>query len=158
MENLENGNQAPEQTEAQEKYFSKIEQIESEYVGKRLFPIGEVKEVGWSNLGKVMSVTLSGDVPTNFQQMNIVIVHPDSDSPGWIGLGGIGVTMEGNGTSISSIPLPQETVNIIRDIYTKYVGKGPDGYQSFNIKDNGSDVTQYAVPGLYNDILAQKNK
>lgn len=157
MENFEQNPVPVQQTESEKKYFSKIDQIEEKYKDKKIFPLGEVHAINWSNLGKTLIVEMAGDVPTNFQQMNIVIVHPDSDQEGWIGRGGIGVTMEGNGTSISNIPLPREAIEMITDIYTMYTGQTPEKYQSFRMKDNGNDITQYAVSGLYNEILEKKN-
>lgn len=130
-------------------YVEKISQLDSEYKDKSLFPVGKIETITYSMLGKVMGIRLSGDVPTNFSPAEIVIVHPDNENEGWVGKGNIGFIVEASGVDISKIPLPEETIGVIKEIYQKYTGKESRHY--FNRENN---INNLSVIGLYNNIVS----
>lgn len=152
VENFEQ-DQKQQQTESESKYFSKIEKIEEEYKGKRIFPMGEIMEVSWADLGKTLSIQLGGDLTTGFEPVYINIVHPDSERGGWIGKGHIGFTLGGDGVDISRIPLPEETISMIKNIYQEYTGKSADLLFDTHW---GSDAAKFADPNLYKNIVSKK--
>ncbi len=130
-------------------YVEKISQLDSEYKDKSLFPVGKINEITYSMNGKVIGVRLSGDVPTNFSPAEIVIVHPDSENEGWVGKGNIGFIVGVSGVDISKIPLPEETISVIKEIYQKYTDI--ESRHSFNRENN---INKLAVMGLYNEIVS----
>lgn len=97
-----------------------------------------------------MILRLTGDVPTNFEEAQIVIVHPDSDNGGWVGVGNIGFILQGSGVDISHITLPEKTVELIKKIYQEYTGKlcNIRFKTGVNITKD-KDATQFAQPGFY---------
>lgn len=153
MENPEKNLMGQETVAEENLYVKTVESLREKYKGERLFPMGEIQEVTYANSGKTLSLELSGDVPTNFEPINIIFVHPDSDDKGWIGVGHVGVTIAGSGVDIGRLPLPEETVNTIKHIYRQYSGK--EASFSFDTKQ-GSDATQFAQIGLYNNIVEKK--
>jgi hypothetical protein len=131
------------------KYQNKIEELKK-YEGESFFPLGKLIKVNYSNLGQTLILRLSGDVPTNFEEANVVIVHPDSNRGGAIGLGGIGLTLQGSAANIEFITLPEETVELIKKIYQEFTDK-PCAIR-FKTGVNityGNDATQFAQPGFY---------
>lgn len=132
-------------------YVEKISELDSEYKDKSLFPVGKIETITYSMVGKVMGIRLSSDVPTNFSPAEIVVVHPDNDNEGWVGKGNIGFIVGVSGVDISKIPLPEETIGVIKEIYKKYTGK--ESQHSFNRENN---INKLAIMGLYNDIASSK--
>ena len=122
--------------------------------------MGKITSVSYAELGLVLSIRTSGDVPTNFASPEIVIVHPDARAGGWLKAGEVGISLEGKGVDISKIKLPYETVQIIKGIYEKYIGKDCRVYFNSGYKGekDQSGVGEYAVPGLYNDTIAESKK
>jgi len=133
-------------------YVEKIEELNSEFTGKSLFPVGKIQGISYSDLGKTLSINVNGDVPTNFSSAEIVIVHPDSDKAGWIGKGQIGFVLQGEGVDISRIPLPEQTIVLIKKIYQKYTDKAPD--LRFDTQ-YGDDASKFTL-GLYKNIVSGK--
>ncbi len=138
-------------------FVKKIEEIKAKYEGASMFPMGEISNVSYSDLGETLSLELSGDVPTNFNSPNIVMVHPDSKHEGWIGKGKIGFTLTGEGVPISKIPLPAEAINLIKEIYQEYTGEEYREYMQRATLEGQQDATPFAVPGLYNKIVDAKD-
>lgn len=137
-------------------YIEKINKIEQEYLNQRLFPLGKIREIIYANQGKTLIIECSGDVPTNFEPIHIVIVHQDSENDGVFGKGHIGFnTIGGPGVNIGTIPLPKETVEIIKTIYQDYTNQRPN-FQ-FESIDTQGDVTRFAFPGMYQDIIEKYN-
>lgn len=131
------------------KYQNKIEELKK-YEGERFFPLGKLIKVTYSNLGQTLILRLSGDLPTNFQEANIVIVHPDSDNGGWVGVGNIGLTLQGSGAKIEFITLPEETVELIKKIYQEYTDKPCEIRFRTGVNITyGKNATQFAEPGFY---------
>ncbi len=145
MENQENN--------IENKKVSTIENIKQNYEGVSLFPLGSIENVTYSDLGDVLILEMSGDVPTNFIAPNIVIVHPNAERDGWIGRGKIGLTLAGGGVPIEKIPLTSETVKKIQEIYQEYTGKENRDY--FYRED---DANKFAVMGAFNDIVEKAER
>ena len=119
------------------------------YEGKRLFPLGKLYKVSYSNLGQSLILRLTGDVPTNFEEAQIVIVHPNSDNGGWVGIGNIGFVLQGSGVDITHITLPKETVEFIKKIYQEYTDKPCNIRFKTGVNITfGNDSTQFS-PGFY---------
>ena len=134
-------------------FVEKIGEIKEKYLGDKFFPVGSVTEVSYSDLGKTLGIRLTGDVPTNFNELEIVIVHPESEKDGWIGKGKIGVISQGLGISIDKVPLPRETLDKIENIYREYCGK--EYRERFYPEEN---INKFAIPGMITDILEKNNK
>lgn len=140
------------ETPQQNTYVEKIGELNEKYKGASMFPMGSVQQISYSNLGKTLSIDVTGDVPTNFEVANIIIVHPDAEHDGWIGKGKIGFTLNGKGVDISKIPLPGETLEMVRRVYAQYTGKE---LREHVYQEN--DINTYANMGLYNSIVEAKN-
>ena len=142
------------------KYQDKIKDI-LHYTTENMFPLGKILRVSYSNLGQTLILRLTGDVPTNFEEAQIVIVHPDSDNGGWVGVGNIGFILQGSGVDISHITLPEKTVELIKKIYQEYTGKlcNIRFKTGVNITKD-TYATQFAQPGFYQKEIedAKRNK
>lgn len=57
------------------------------------------------------------------------------------------------GVDISKIPLPEETIKTIKDIYQEYIGKEN---REYFYREN--DTNKFAVMGLFNDIVKKEDK
>jgi hypothetical protein len=131
------------------KYQNKIEELKK-YEGESFFPLGKLHKVSYSNLGQTLILRLTGDVPTNFKEANLVIVHPDSDRGGWVGVGNIGLVIQASGALIEFITLPEETVELIKQIYREYTDTPCNIRFKTGVNiTRGKDVTQFAQPGFY---------
>jgi len=129
-------------------FVEKIKQLDSKYKDESMFPAGKIEEITYSDLGKTMGIKLTGDVPTNFQPAEIVIVHPESEKDGWIGKGKLGFLLGGKGVDISKIPLGEESIKNLRNIYQEYTGK--ELREHINMESN---LNRLAIMGLYNEIV-----
>lgn len=141
-------------------FVDKIEELKK-YEGEKLFPLGKLYKVSYSHLGKVLLLRLSGDVPTNFEEAIIAIVHPNCDDGGWVGVGNIGFIIQGKGVDMAHITLPEETVKLIQKIYSEYTDKAcPVRFKTGVNITYGNNVTQFAQPGFYQEeiLKAIKNK
>ena len=139
-------------------FVKKTKELAAKHEGSSAFPLGKIVRIGYSDLGRTLLIELSGDVPTNFQTAHVVIVHPDSEREGWIGKGNIGFTLGGGGVPISKIPLPAETINLIKTIYREYTGEESREYTNRETIEGSNDATPFAVPGLYNQIVQKEEK
>ena len=125
-------------------------EVLKKYEGKKLFPLGKIYSVGYSNVGKTLIIRFSGDVPTAFEGGQIIIVHPDSESKGWVSPGEIGFILSGLNCKISIITLPEETVEMIKTIYEEYTGSPCSiRFKTGLYHTKGNDVSQFASPGYY---------
>lgn len=142
------------ETEIQKKsYVETINHLNEKYSGKSMFPAGQISNISYSRLGEVMSIYLTGDVPTNFQNAEIVIVHPDAEKSGWLNPGSVGFVLAGRGVDIAKIPMSKETIEFIRNIYQEYTGKECREFLNWE-----NDINKFAVMGLYNDIVENNDK
>jgi hypothetical protein len=140
------------------KYELKIQEIKK-YVGQTFFPLGKLYKVSYSNLGQTLILRLTGDVPTSFEEAQIVIVHPDSDYGGNIGVGNIGFIVQAKAVDIAYITLPEETVELIKKIYQEYTDKPcPVRFKTGVNITYGKNVTQFAHPGFYQEEINQAKK
>lgn len=136
-------------------YVNKVLQLESKHLNEHLFPMGAIQNITYADEGKNLILELSGDVPSNFEPIQIVIVHPDASQAGWIGKGYIGVTITGTGVDISLIPLPNETVDLIKTIYQEYTGQS--GSVRYDNTNSGADASRFTL-GLYNSIIEKNSE
>jgi len=141
------------------KFQDKVEAIKK-YEGESFFPLGKLYKVSYSNLGQTLILRLTGDVPTSFEEAQIVIVHPDSDNGGWVGIGNIGFILQGSGVDIAHITLPEKTVELIKKIYQEFTDKPCTIRFKTGVNiTHGDDATQFAQPGFYqNEVEKAKRK
>lgn len=136
-------------------YVDKIEELKK-YEGENFFPLGKLYKVSYSNLGQTLILKMTGDVPTSMKNCDIVIVHPNSDNGGWVGIGKIGFVLECEGVDISKITLPIQTVEILKKIYTEYTDISCNIIFKTGVnitKDN--DATQFAKFDFYRDEIKE---
>lgn len=134
----------------EENFYDKIYALKKELDNKRLPFFGRM-EISYSNLGKTLTIQFSGDVPTGFNPGFFVFVHPSSDiRKGWLKPGEIGITLNGQGKSISGLEFPKATADVLQNVALRYFGD--------SVFINGrSDISPFAEMGYYQNRILKEN-
>ena len=75
-------------------------------------------------------------------------MHPESNDGGWVGLGQMGLVLNGKGVSLQKIPLPSKVVNILKNIYLEYTAS-----ETSQLFFEDDDPNNYAIFGLFQSIV-----
>lgn len=133
----------------EENFYDKIYALKKELDNKRLPFFGRM-EISYSDLGKVLTIQFSGDVPTGFNPGYFVFLHPSSDKKGWLKPGEIGIILNGQGKSINSLEFPKATADVLQNVALRYFGD--------SVFINGkSDLTPFAEMGYYQNRILNEN-
>lgn len=131
------------------KKLNNFKKIKENFSGINIDVLGTINSVSYTDNGECLIINMSGDVPMAMKPVQIVMVHPDANRAGWVGLGGIGIhTFEKNSCSITKIPLCGKAAEMIKEIYLAYTGK--NFQESFWIEYNINKMTFGSVV----DIMA----
>jgi len=134
----------------EENFYDKIYALKKELDNKRLPFFGRM-EISYSDLGKVLTIQFSGDVPTGFNPGYFVFLHPSSDKKGWLKPGEIGIILNGQGKSINSLEFPKATADVLKNVALRYFGD--------SVFINGrSDLSPFAEMGYYQNRILNENK
>jgi hypothetical protein len=124
--------------------------IKKEYEGKRL-PYFGIMKINYSEVGKILTVVFSGDVPTGFNKGSFVFLHQTCTQNGWLNHGEVGLILNGEGVNVNKIDFPLDAAKTLRDIATKYFNHD----FVFNINE---DLTKFKEVGYYQKNIIKENK
>lgn len=123
-----------------ENLTNKIAEVQTKFGDKSISLLGFLHDTSFSNMGKCMILNLKGDVPLGMKPVEIVMVHPESKDGGWVGIGGIALNAYSEGAAlIDKVPLCDEAINQLKDIYFLYTGKKFTG--CFSHQNNINEMT-----------------
>ncbi len=117
--------------------------IKKQFDHKKLPFFGNIS-ISYSQVGQVLSIHFSGDVPTGFQPGEFVLVHPSYNGLGWLKPNEIGLILNGSGKNISKLRFPKSTVEVLDQISVIYLGRKSNAFA-----DTDTDVSKYATTGYY---------